>query len=329
MRPTSGISHTLDIASVRASIIFDSLTAGVGRHYANTSDVITSVRRYAVVDSECAGAINVARARFGRTSAPTSAARYRPPAAEVALRNQTLVHPEDTILYRRRPLRPNGEPFSVYDLGPDESRFFYKPYRGEKHLRVGIPAEPGSLARREVAAYRLDQLLGFNRVPPTALIDGPYGMGSVQQWVRSTDGTEIVSYSKLQRQQMAVLDYVMANTDRHWDNYRTGPNGEVVAIDHGLAFPESPDPKAGIRSDFVKSFQGDTLDDDVLRAVDAVDPKELRAALEDLQLSEKSIKGALARLEEIRTNRGITGEEWPDIRRWTKHGPLRSPVAPE
>ncbi|WP_189094524.1 hypothetical protein [Nocardia jinanensis] len=160
------------------------------------------------------------------------------------------------------------------------------------------------------------------------LSNGPYGPGSVQEWVQSTRGVSILAYSRPERQQMAVLDYVMANTDRHWDNYLTRPGGEVVAIDHGLAFPEAPDPRAGIRSDFVKAFHNDKLDDDIMRSVKAVDPRELRAALEDLQLSDTAIEGALARLAEIRKNGMITGAEWPDIRRWTRHGPLRESEIP-
>ncbi|MFQ6398143.1 hypothetical protein ACLMAJ_32475 [Nocardia sp. KC 131] len=162
-------------------------------------------------------------------------------------------------------------------------------------------------------------------MPPTGLIDGPCGEGSVQQIVDSIDGKfRITEYPKVQRQQMAVLDYIMANTDRHLDNYRTAHNGDVIAIDHGLTFPEEPDPKYGIRSDFVKAFQHKDLDKSVLDAVRAVHPEDLRAALSDLELSDKAINGALARLHEIQSLGKITGREWPDILRVTKHGRLDS-----
>ncbi|NUS92587.1 MAG: hypothetical protein HOQ36_09270 [Nocardia sp.] len=128
---------------------------------------------------------------------------------------------------------------------------------------------------------------------------------------------------------MAVLDYVMANSDRVWQNFRTGPRGDVIAIDHSLAFPEAPDPRGGIRSDFVKAYHNYPLDDvEVLRAVDALDPKELRAALEDLRLSEPAISGALNRLAEIKEHHMITGAEWPDIRRYSRAGPLRESEIP-
>ncbi|MEV6429570.1 hypothetical protein [Nocardia sp. NPDC051463] len=37
-----------------------------------------------------------------------------------------------------------------------------------------------------------------------------------------------------------------------------------------------------------------------------------------------TINGAVARLKEIQTFGKITGKEWPDIWRWSKHLPLHS-----
>ena len=37
---------------------------------------------------------------------------------------------------------------------------------------------------------------------------------------------------------MALFDAVIGNTDRHGGNYLTSLRGDLVAIDHGLAFPE-------------------------------------------------------------------------------------------
>ncbi|MGW1742247.1 hypothetical protein ACWCPQ_25970 [Nocardia sp. NPDC001965] len=317
-----GIPGVLDVITTRARGVADTLTAGVGRFYTNTGDALGGIRRYTEVDSESAGQINLTRGRAGRSPSAEPASRYRPPAAEIALRSVELEHPENSTLYRRRPVGVLGKPHPFYELKSAVGKFIYKPNRGERNMRIGIPTEPGSQAAREVAAFRLDQLLGFDRIPPTALTDGPYGRGSIQEWVKSTVSVGILSYSPTQRQQMAVLDYIMANSDRVWQNFRTGPAGDVIAIDHSLTFPEAPDPRGGIRSDFVAAYRREPLDDDILRAVDAVDPKELRAALEDLRLSEPAISGALNRLAEIRENRMIMGAEWPDIRRHSRSGPL-------
>ncbi|MEU7769339.1 hypothetical protein AB0B25_30210 [Nocardia sp. NPDC049190] len=204
-------------------------------------------------------------------------------------------------------------------------------------LRYGIGRGGGELAKREVAAFRVDEALGFGRVPPTAMVNGIYGPGSHQLWVFSTPSHPGVArivqeqqlgrilskterrellrlnaqYPKVQREQMAVLDYVIGNTDRHMHNYRTGHDGEIVAIDHSLSFPEFPDSRVGIRSDFTLEFHNVGLSEDVLRSVRAVDVDRLRTALDDLGLSRKAIDGALDRLIEVRTHGRITGEAWP------------------
>ncbi|MFQ6395576.1 hypothetical protein ACLMAJ_19200 [Nocardia sp. KC 131] len=177
-----------------------------------------------------------------------------------------------------------------------------------------LPARPGVLAKNEVAAYRVDAMLGFGRVPPTAIIHGPEGPGSVQQWVFSTKGLPYNEYPILHQEQMAILDYIIANSDRSQLNYRTDRDGGIVAIDHQLSFPEKPGSDHGIDSDFVKAFVADPsrrFSDEVMRSVNAIDTNELRKSLLDVGLSRKAVQGALDRLSEIRAHGTITGEAWP------------------
>src|SRR5690606_9662962 len=63
----------------------------------------------------------------------------------------------------------------------------YKPVSGERPLH-DFP--PGSLARREVAAYRVSALGGWDLVPRTVLRGGPLGPGAVQRWVDQVAGEE-------------------------------------------------------------------------------------------------------------------------------------------
>ena len=57
----------------------------------------------------------------------------------------------------------------------------YKPLRGEQPL-WDFPEN--TLAGREVAAYLVSESLGFHIVPFTTLReDGPYGAGSLQQFI--------------------------------------------------------------------------------------------------------------------------------------------------
>ncbi|GAB2702949.1 hypothetical protein GCM10027089_26230 [Nocardia thraciensis] len=210
----------------------------------------------------------------------------------------------------------------------DGMRNVFKPFSGEFPVRIGIPETPGAQAIREVAAFRVDRMLGFGRVPATAIVDGPkgYTRGSIQQFIESGPGRSLVgadgkmNYDRTQQQQMAVLDYITGNSDRHAGNYRTvvedGKN-KIVAIDHGTTFPERPDPW-GIRSDFVKAHMNTRLDPDVLRAVEKLHPDRLRGALEDLGMSDLAIKGAVDRLQEIQAKKMITGDKWPGNINWSE-----------
>ncbi|WP_084350735.1 SCO1664 family protein [Millisia brevis] len=68
--------------------------------------------------------------------------------------------------------------------GGDGLRAVYKPVRGEAPL-WDFP--DGTLAGREVAAYRISEALGWGIVPPTILRDGPVGPGMVQRWIDTDD----------------------------------------------------------------------------------------------------------------------------------------------
>lgn len=60
----------------------------------------------------------------------------------------------------------------------------YKPIRGERPL-WDFP--DGCLAHRELASFLVDAAAGFGVVPPTVLLDGPLGRGTVQWWVTDPD----------------------------------------------------------------------------------------------------------------------------------------------
>ncbi|WP_280271643.1 GNAT family N-acetyltransferase [Nocardia wallacei] len=209
--------------------------------------------------------------------------------------------------------------------------------RGPTRLRYGIPRGGGQLAAREVATYRFDEAAGFGRVPPTGIADSPFGPASNQLMVaagpshlarvlehhpgwRTLSRDEKVKlvedtlrYPRLHLEQMAVIDYVIGNTDRHFRNYLTGIDGGVVAIDHSFTFPESPDSRFGILSDFVTAFRSVGLSAEILKSIRAIDTDMLRAAWLDAGLRDKAIHGALERLQEIRKRGKITGEAWPGI----------------
>jgi len=140
--------------------------------------------------------------------------------------------------------------------------------------------------------------------------DGPQGAGSLQRWIHPAEaGWDVEEYSLIDRERMAVLDYLTANNDRHWGNYLSDPHGHVVAIDHGYCFP--PVPRMPIRSGFVLDRLHQPLSDTITELLRAVTPEQLRDRLAETGLDPASIEGTLERFAEIRDHAMITGHAWP------------------
>lgn len=99
----------------------------------------------------------------------------------------------------------------------------------------------------EVAAYRLDKLLGLNMIPPTVErnFNGP---GSLQLWVESwmtlkkkmDDKVKIPSYKIFYWNRALYLqrffDNLIANEDRHQNNYLITKDWRMYLIDHSRSF---------------------------------------------------------------------------------------------
>ena len=149
-------------------------------------------------------------------------------------------------------------------LGDTAVRCIYKPIAGERPL-WDFP--DGTLAGREVAAYRVARALGWDLVPRTILREGPHGPGMVQEWVEEEgdepvtvsrvdevppgflvvlhgedgEGTEVVvahrDSDELRR--MAVLDVLLNNADRKGGHILTVGDA-VMGVDHGICFHQAP-----------------------------------------------------------------------------------------
>jgi uncharacterized repeat protein (TIGR03843 family) len=116
-------------------------------------------------------------------------------------------------------------------------RAIYKPVRGERPL---WDFEPG-LHRRETAAFRLSESLGWGIVPATVIRDGPLGEGSFQWFVDADHEQhyftifEELPHLHAQLGTIALFDVLANNTDRKSGHCLL--DGEKVwAIDHGLCF---------------------------------------------------------------------------------------------
>ncbi|MDQ0098024.1 SCO1664 family protein [Arthrobacter bambusae] len=142
-------------------------------------------------------------------------------------------------------------------------RVVYKPIAGESPL-WDFP--DGALAHREVAAYLVSQVLGWDIVPHTWLRDGPMGEGMVQLWqerdpaqspvdVVATDDVPETGWKQVLEGQdengrmvalvhedspalrrMAVFDVVVNNADRKGDHILAMADGHRHGVDHGLTF---------------------------------------------------------------------------------------------
>ncbi len=128
----------------------------------------------------------------------------------------------------------------VRDEDGDELLAVYKPRSGEAPL-WDFPE--GTLCRREVAAYVLADALGWPRVPPTILRDGPQGIGSVQRFLRFDPQHHYFTMLEDRPddfRRVALFDVVANNADRKAGHCLLAEDGEIFVVDHGVCFSEEP-----------------------------------------------------------------------------------------
>jgi len=116
----------------------------------------------------------------------------------------------------------------------------YKPKRGEQPL-WDFP--DSTLAHREVAAYLVSEALGLHIVPFTALrADGPYGAGSIQQFIEYDPNYHYFNFSEGDKQLLkpvVLFDLLVNNADRKGGHvFFEEDTRKLYAIDHGICFHE-------------------------------------------------------------------------------------------
>ena len=120
-------------------------------------------------------------------------------------------------------------------LGPGTG--VYKPRRGEQPLHDF----PDGLYEREIAAFELSRLLGWDLVPPTVERDGPHGVGSMQLFIEHDPNEHYFALRERddfdeQLVQMAVFDLITNNADRKASHILLDPTQHIWGIDQGLCF---------------------------------------------------------------------------------------------
>ena len=190
----------------------------------------------------------------------------------------------------------------------------YKPERGERPLWDFPPG----LFKRELAAYYLSEALGWHLVPLTVRRDGPYGDGSLQEFVHAdfsqhyfTLCEDTAHRERLLR--LCVFDLISNNADRKSGHCLLGPDGRVWAIDNGLCFNVEPKLRTVIWDFAGTPLPGDVRDD-LRRLVKEGAP----ASLVELLAEEECVAlvgraRALARMGRLPADRGGDRYPWPPV----------------
>ena len=140
----------------------------------------------------------------------------------------------------------------------------YKPVEGERPL-WDFPQR--TLGYREVAAYEVSRIGGFDCVPATVFVEGPLGPGSLQVWVESDDRAveelvdlvpkeavpktgwfscvdgldahdrpvSVIHADNGDLRRLAVFDVLINNADRK-GGHILASEGRVFGVDHGVSF---------------------------------------------------------------------------------------------
>ena len=199
-----------------------------------------------------------------------------------------------------------------------ETLGIYKPRDGEAPL-WDFPN--GTLYKREYAAYLLSHILGWDLVPFTIIRDGPYGIGSVQQFIDHNPKENYYTLGREYAEQLRVIccfDLVANSTDRKPNHLITGYDGKLWSIDHGLTFHSD----VKIRT-VIWDFGGEPIPEPLLDSLTEFQarltgpaksrPKRIRELLELLTPAEvEALKG---RLDWVLTERTYPGLSRPRRRR--------------
>ncbi|HWO94579.1 MAG TPA: SCO1664 family protein [Dehalococcoidia bacterium] len=139
----------------------------------------------------------------------------------------------------------------------------YKPRDGEAPL-WDFPF--GTLYLRELAAYELSRLLGWDIVPPTIVRRGPNGIGSLQLFIQADLAANFFTLRRERPDEFrrfAVFDFLANNADRKGGHCLLDANdGRVWGIDHGLTFHQ----QWKLRT-VIWDYRGEPIPDDLVVAV--------------------------------------------------------------
>lgn len=116
----------------------------------------------------------------------------------------------------------------------------YKPSKGERPLS---DFRSGTLYKREYASYLVSQALCWDFIPCTVIREGPFGTGSLQEFIESNPHSNYFTLRDKCQEQLepiALFDCLANNADRKASHCFADRSGKIWSIDHGLTFHQDP-----------------------------------------------------------------------------------------
>ncbi len=204
-----------------------------------------------------------------------------------------------------------GSPFGlIHKIGDCISKLlniswqkFHLPFENERNLGCGLS---------EIAAYYFSVMLKFYLVPDTYMVNFEGNTGSLQEFVTGFEEARSVLITDnpkeetiLEFQKMCVLDYLIGNLDRNFENWlvKTDENSQIQSIkmiDNGNAFVRHhlPD-KLGINS-FKNQYVWKTLalsnleiKDDIKRLIRRIDNQKIEHVVQRIKMDYPSYRDQL------------------------------------
>jgi uncharacterized repeat protein (TIGR03843 family) len=192
------------------------------------------------------------------------------------------------------------------------NRYIYKPRSGERPL-WDFPDH--TLHLRERAAYVVSEMLGWDIVPETTIAEGPYGVGSFQNWIDAEPTTvdifppntvpenwltiitgideeghqvTLAHEDSPRLLQIAIFDALVNNADRKAGHLLTDKSGKTFGIDHGVTFNEEDKLRT-----VLWGWIGQTLPEEYV-----VDLEKLKSQITNSELDELLDQSEIAALQD-------------------------------
>jgi len=167
-----------------------------------------------------------------------------------------------------------------------------------KYLPTGMKSGYWEAYKAEIAAYKLDRILGLDMVPPTIERRVGSDLASLQLWVEGCTHLEKRDQSKCPRPivwakqvcRQRTFDNLIANVDRNAGNLLVDDEWNLVLIDHSRAFASNTMP-------FLKQMT--RIDREFYEKLKALDEETLMRELKPWVLGGGTLRDILKRRDKI------------------------------